>query len=208
MALGADLASLGLAFVPGANVASTATGVASSLARFEADRQRGTSGAGAQLGINLAMDAATLLPFIGGAAKSGKVVKAVKSALPIIIKAASVYGLGNAVVTSAKKIANGEKFTVRDVSNVVNGITAGVGIARSGGFGRNTRQVSKTQDINIVGKDGKSLKIDAEALEGVKTKEDLHNVAFAQAKTDNPNITEEAFTKNFGSELDQFIKSK
>lgn len=143
MALGADLASLGLAFVPGANVASTATGVASSLARFEADKQRGTSGAGAQLGVNLAMDAATLLPFIGGAAKSGKVVKAVKSALPVIIKAASVYGLSSAVVTSAKKIANGEKFTVRDVSNVVNGITAGIGVARSGGLGKSSKSATK-----------------------------------------------------------------
>jgi len=143
MALGADLASLGLAFVPGANVASTATGVASSLARYEADRQRGTSGAGVQLGINLAMDAATLLPFIGGAAKAGKITKAVKTALPVIIKAASVYGLGSAVVTSAKKIANGEKFTVRDVSNVVNGITAGVGVARSGGFGKQTKSATK-----------------------------------------------------------------
>jgi len=143
VALGADLASLGLAFVPGANVASTATGVASSLARFEADRQRKTSGAGLQLGINLAMDAATLLPFAGGAFKTTKIVKAVKSALPTIIKAASVYGLGSAVVTSAKKIANGEKFTVRDLSNVVNGITAGVGVARAGGFGKQSKSATR-----------------------------------------------------------------
>lgn len=153
IALGADLASLGLAFVPGANVASAVTGAASSLARYEADRGRGTKGAGAQLGLNLAMDAATLLPFAGGAAKAGKLTNAVKSALPVIIKAASVYGLGNAVITSAKKIAKGEKFTVRDVSNVVNGITAGIGVAKSGGFGKSikktTEKVFKEQNFKV-----------------------------------------------------------
>ena len=54
------------------------------------------------------MDAATLLPILGGAAKGGKIVKTIKNALPTIIKAASVYGLGNTVINSAKKIANGE----------------------------------------------------------------------------------------------------
>lgn len=55
------------------------------------------------------MDAATLLPLLGAGAKGVKTVAAVKRALPTIIKAASVYGLGSAVVNSAKKIANGEK---------------------------------------------------------------------------------------------------
>ena len=46
MALVGDVGSLGLAFVPGANLASAATGVAGSLARFSADKGRGTKGAG------------------------------------------------------------------------------------------------------------------------------------------------------------------
>lgn len=97
------------------------------------------------------MDAATMLPFLGGVAKTGKVAKAITKATPllqkaarVIITSASVYGMGSAVVTSANKIANGEKFTVRDVSNVVNGITAGVGIAKSGGFGRSTKKTTIT----------------------------------------------------------------
>ena len=185
MALGADLASLGLAFVPGANVASTATGVASSLARFEADRQRGTSGAGLQLGVNLAMDAATLLPFIGGAAKTGKVVKAVKSALPVIIKAASVYGLGSAVVTSAKKIANGEKFTVRDVSNVVNGITAGVALGRSGGFGKQSKSATKGYSEKLTVGDNEVSLNDTQLKEIMKAADQpkaLREAISAQAK--------------------------
>ena len=208
VALGADLASLTLAFTPGTNVASTVTGVASSLARYTADKSRGTTGAGASLALNLGMDAATLLPFIGGAAKAGKITKAVKAALPTIIKAASVYGLGSAVVTSAKKIANGEKFTVRDVSNVVNGITAGVGVAKSGGFGRSTKKISELQDMKITGKDGKSLEIKADKLANVSSKQELFDVAFAEAKKSDAKLTEDAFVKNFGSKLETFIKSK
>jgi hypothetical protein len=67
-----------------------------------------------------------------------------QKAARVIITGASAYGLGSAVVTSASKIANGEKFTVRDVSNVVNGITAGVGIAKSGGFGKQSK-TTKTE---------------------------------------------------------------
>lgn len=207
VALAGDIGSLGLAFAPGANVASAVTGAAGSLARYSADKDRGTSGAGLQLGINLAMDAATLLPFIGGAAKTGKVVKAVKSALPVIIKAASVYGLGSAVVVSAKKIANGEKFTVRDVSNVVNGITAGVGLAKSGGFGKSTK-VKTIEDIKITGKDGKALEISGEDLANVSTKKEFFDLAFNKAKANDSSLTEDAFIKNFGSKLETFIKTK
>lgn len=153
------------------------------------------------------MDAATLLPFIGGAAKTGKVVKAVKSALPVIIKAASVYGLGSAVVVSAKKIANGEKFTVRDVSNVVNGITAGVGLAKSGGFGKSTK-VKTIEDIKITGKDGKALEISGEDLANVSTKKEFFDLAFNKAKANDSSLTEDAFIKNFGSKLETFIKTK
>lgn len=54
------------------------------------------------------MDAATLLPIAGGASKGVKIARSVKKALPLIVKAASVYGLGSAVVNSARKIASGE----------------------------------------------------------------------------------------------------
>ena len=77
--------------------------------RFAADKERGTKGAGLNYLVNLGMDAATMLPLLSPEVKGVKVVKAIKNALPTIIKAASVYGLGSAVVNSAKKIANGDK---------------------------------------------------------------------------------------------------
>ena len=143
-ALLADLGSLGAAFVPGANIASAATGAAGSTARLYADLNRGTKGAGWNYLVNLGMDAATLLPFAGGAANSAKVIRAVKKSLPTIIKAASVYGLGAGVVDAANKIASGQKFTVRDVDMVVNALTAGVGLGKSGGLGKSTK-TSKTK---------------------------------------------------------------
>lgn len=151
LSLVGDVGSLALAFTPGANLASTSVGIASSLARYSADKDRGTSGAGWQLALNLGMDAATALPLLGGVVKTGKIAKGIKAATPllqkaarVIITSASAYGLGSAVVISASKIANGEKFTVRDVSNVVNGITAGVGIAKSGGLGKQNK-TTKTE---------------------------------------------------------------
>ena len=90
------------------------------------------------------MDAATLIPFAGGVANGAKVVRAVKKSLPTIIKAASVYGLGAGVVDAANKIASGQKFTVRDVDMVVNALTAGVGLGKSGGLGK-ANKTSKTR---------------------------------------------------------------
>lgn len=142
-ALLADLASFisAVAPVPGGNIASAAIGAGASTARLGADIERGTKGAGWNYLLNLGMDAATLLPIIGEGTRGFRVVNSVKKALPTIIKAASIYGLSSAVVTSAQKIASGDKWTVRDVSNVVNGLTAGVGLSRQGGLGKQSKAV-------------------------------------------------------------------
>lgn len=153
VALVADVASLGAAFIPGANTASATIGMGSSFARYGADisRDRNWWASTGNLLLNLGMDAAVLLPFAGGLAKSAKTVKAIKDALPTIIKAASVYGLGSAIVESANRIAKGEDWTTRDVSNLVNGLTAVTAIARNGGLGSN----SKTSKSKIYSEDFK-----------------------------------------------------
>lgn len=178
-ALIGDLASLGLAIAPGANIGSAIAGFGSSTAKLSADLARGTKGAGWNYLLNLGMDAATLIPILGGGAKGFKVVRAIKKALPTIIKAASAYGLGSAVVTSAKKIANGEKWTVRDVSNVVNGLTAGVAIGKQGGFGRSTTKgkvTTKTMEIsgkrgNTVDLSGKKITIEGDEVAAIARKD-------------------------------------
>lgn len=191
LSLVGDAGSLALAFTPGANLASTGVGVASSLARYSADKDRGTSGAGWQLALNLGMDAATALPFLGGVVKTGKIARAIKAATPllqkaarVIITSASAYGLGSAVVTSASKIANGEKFTVMDISNVVNGITAGVGIAKSGGLGKQSKttktEVFKEQKFKVGNTD---VKLNSDELGDIAKAPDQAKALRAMIKT-------------------------
>ena len=205
LSLVGDVGSLALAFTPGANLASTGVGVASSLARYSADKDRGTSGAGWQLALNLGMDAATALPFLGGVAKTGKIAKGIKAATPLLQKAArviitgaSAYGLGSAVVASASKIANGEKFTVRDVSNVVNGITAGVGIAKSGGLGKSKIKTKVTEEIKLKSNDGSSeLVIPADKAKEISNPDELFDALFTKAKEKTPSLTKEQFAEKY-----------
>ena len=203
-ALVADLGSLALAFTPGTNVASAVTGAGASTARFVADKQRGTKGAGLNYLLNLGMDAATLLPIVGGLADANKVVKAVKDALPTIIKAASVYGIGSTVVNSAKKIANGEKWTVRDVSILVNGLTAGVGISRQGGLGKSTK-TTKTKGYSESFKVGdKDVTLNNEQITNIMKSKDqaaaLKDAITKQAK--------DASKEEINAALDKLLKPK
>ena len=126
-----DLGSLATAFIPGANFASVGTGAVGSTARFYADRQRGTKNAGLNYLLNLGMDATMAIPILGGVTKLARIPQAVAKALPTIMKAASVYGLGAGVIDTANKIKSGQ-FTVRDVDMLVNTITAGIGLGKSG----------------------------------------------------------------------------
>lgn len=217
-ALVADIGGLGLAFVPGANIASAVTGAAGSTARLAADLERNTKGAGWNYLVNLGMDAATLLPIVGGAGKTYKIARAVRKGLPTIIKAASVFGLGSAVVNTANKIANGEKFTVRDVDMVVNALTAGVALSKSGGLGK-TKKVEKFKDISIknktvTGENGavnpvegtKPFDIAGNDLQNVKTPEAFKKLVVDKAKAagDN-NVTLENVENRY--DLSSFISN-
>lgn len=140
-ALAADLTSMGITIVDPTNIGGMASGMVSSLARFRADQIRGTKGRGLQLAANLGMDAVTLLPLIGDATKAATTAVRIRKALPTIIKLASIYGMGEAVINSAKKIANGEDWTLRDLSLVVNAVTSGIALGKVGGFGKSQHTV-------------------------------------------------------------------
>lgn len=81
----ADLASIGLGFVPGANLASTGIGVGASLTEFMADLasdgpQWGDLG---RLGMNLGMDALSLIP-VGKTLKATKALGKIKKSIPVL----------------------------------------------------------------------------------------------------------------------------
>lgn len=84
----ADLASIGLGFVPGANLASIGIGVGSSLAEFGAD----WAGDGLDLGdagrlaMNLGMDALSLIP-VGKTLKATRALGKIRKSIPLIMTA-------------------------------------------------------------------------------------------------------------------------
>ena len=55
------------------------------------------------------MDAASLIPVAGDVVEAAKFARNLRKALPSVLRFISYAGLGDAVATSAKKIANGEK---------------------------------------------------------------------------------------------------
>lgn len=82
----ADLASIGLGFVPGANLASAGVGVGAPLAEFGADLasdgpQWGDLG---RLGVNLGMDALSLIP-VGKTLKATKALGKIKKSIPVLM---------------------------------------------------------------------------------------------------------------------------
>lgn len=82
----ADLASIGLGFVPGANLASAGVGVSASLTEFMADLasdgpQWGDLG---RLGMNLGMDALSLIP-VGKTLKATKALGKIKKSIPVLM---------------------------------------------------------------------------------------------------------------------------
>ena len=82
----ADLASIGLGFVPGANLASAGVGVGASLTEFMADLasdgpQWGDLG---RLGMNLGMDALSLIPA-GKTLKATKALGKIKKSIPVLM---------------------------------------------------------------------------------------------------------------------------
>lgn len=206
VALIGDLGSLAAAFIPGANTASAAIGAGSSFSRFGADISRDKDWLSATGGLllNLTMDAATLLPFAGGLAKDIKTITAIKKALPTIIKAASIYGLGSAVVESANKIANNESWTTRDVANLINGLTAITGISRQGlGKGKKTVTTNSmsvpTRKTNKVDLKGKSIELTSDEVSNIakldkaKQSDALDNLLWNKVKeqTGNSNLSKE-----------------
>ena len=133
-ALATDVAALGLSMTQVGAVAGAATGAAGSLSRFGADITRDGfqwSDAGNLL-LNLGMDTATALPILGSAAKASKTANLIRKSGKTLLKAFALWGVGDAATMSLKKIINGDKWTIRDLSTVANGLNAGVSIGRSG----------------------------------------------------------------------------
>lgn len=165
-ALVADIGSIGLTLAPGVgNVAAAGVGAAGSLATFGADLSR-DGFQGRDLGnllLNLGLDTGTLIPGIGTGAKVTKAGKAIKKIAPVLIKAASAWGLGDAFVNTVNKISNGESFTINDVRRIVNGIQGGITLNKVGikNPGKQVTEAGIPETTKLSGGKGKT-KLDVE----------------------------------------------
>lgn len=175
VALASDIGSLGLSFVPGANVLAAGAGAVGSTATFTADVKRD----GFQMkdlgsyGLNLLMDAGTLIPFVGGAAKLGKAGKLITKAAPTLIKAASIYGLGDAFINTVKKISSGESFTLDDVRRIVNGISGGITLSKTGLLPAVTKDKSKPNIFKSNKTGEPDIKVDVDAIKKASKQDQL-----------------------------------
>jgi hypothetical protein len=124
-------------------------------------------------GLNLLMDAGTLIPFAGGAAKLGKAGNLIRKAAPTLIKAASLYGLGDAFVNTVKKISSGESFTLDDVRRIVNGVSGGVTLSRTGLMPAVTKTKSNPEIIKSNKTGEPDIKVDINAVKKLPKQDQL-----------------------------------
>ena len=153
----ADLAALGVTIADPTNVGGAVAGAMGSFTNFGADIKRdGFQGKDlGRLGLNLLLDVGTLLPVAGDAISGAKAIRAMKKAAPILskaIKAGAIVGIGDAAINTIDKIAKGESFTLSDVRRIINGISGGVTLSRTGLLNQTKHRVDVDPRLTIKGK--------------------------------------------------------
>lgn len=153
----ADLAALGITIVDPTNIGGAIAGAAGSLTNFGVDIKRdGFQGKDlGRLALNLVLDAGTLIPILGDGLQGAKAVRAMKKAAPVLakaIKAGAIVGVGDAVYNTIDKIAKGESFTISDVRRIINGISGGVTLSRTGLLNQTKHRVDVDPGLTIKGK--------------------------------------------------------
>ena len=153
----ADLAALGATIIDPTNIGGAIAGAAGSLTNFGVDVKRdGFQGKDlGRLALNLVLDAGTLIPVLGDGLQGAKAVSAMKKAAPVLakaIKTGAIVGVGDAVYNTIDKIAKGESFTISDVRRIINGISGGVTLSRTGLLNQTKHRVDVDPGLTIKGK--------------------------------------------------------
>ena len=214
-ALGLDVASMIAQIAPGyGNIVSSAGGLGSTIATAVGDVSRDGLdwGDAGNLGMNLLMDGASLIPGVGVGAKGAKILKSVKRLEPIL-KIGSIalmgYGMTGAANAMKKAISNPDQMTVDDWKNMATGFRALIGGAK--GY---TNQIGKTKTkesfFNVKNQDGSLQKVQLkpEQLEklnsiksGDKKTEYLQTVANENLKGASAQATVDAGKKVAGLKM-------
>ena len=114
--------------------ASVATGLAGTASTFMADIRRDGFQMGdiGNLGMGLLFDAASIVPVLGVGASTGKVMKALKKGLPVLMKLAGIAGIGSSLSLAVNKIQSGEELTMKDLRIIMNGVLGTYTMAKQG----------------------------------------------------------------------------
>ena len=126
----ADVIGTGASFIPGANVAGAITGMGATGLQFASDVKRdGLDWGDAIYGLgNLGLDALTLVPFAGSAAKGIKTARAIQKSAKAIGAAFAAYGISEGA-DGLKNIVNGD-WDISDVRKVAAGLQGLIGSGR------------------------------------------------------------------------------
>ena len=174
-ALVADLGALGVTLVDPTNVGGVVAGVAGSTANLVADVKRD----GFQFkdlgsyGLNLAMDLGTILPIAGDAISGAKTIRAMKKAAPLLAKAiklGAIAGVSDAVYNTVDKIAKGESFTISDVRRIVNGISGGITLGKTGLFNKTSKTVKSDPGLFKGKNKSDDIKLSKSEIESISSK--------------------------------------
>lgn len=195
----ADLAALGITIVDPTNIGGAIAGAAGSLTNFGVDIKRdGFQGKDlGRLALNLVLDAGTLIPILGDGLQGQKAIRAMKKAAPVLakaIKAGAIVGIGDAVYNTIDKIAKGESFTISDVRRIINGISGGVTLSRTGLLSPGSKTTKTGGGFTVPGKANaagidlsKSDLDNIMKLESSKRVDALEELVIKKWKAQNPN---------------------
>ena len=199
IALGLDVAGLvSTAAVGVGNIVGSASGLGSSLATIYANAKRGDMSVGEQIGagaLNLAMDAATLVPGLGTWAKGAKTLKRLQKASNILRKFFVATGAVQASKALTKALSN-EEMTIDDWRQLASGLTALTSTGRQlyakNKFTQKTLGTSKPLTVSS-NKDNYNVTLSQSEIGKFNGLDKNGKIQFLRdkIKADNPNMTPE-----------------
>ena len=172
-----DLGAVAAAFVPGAGtMVGAGIGAASTLANLGADLADGDNvwDSLERAGVNLGLDAVSLIPGAGATGKLAKIGKNLTKAAPWVLGAMAASNLGEEAKAFKKLITNPSDLNADDINMITGGLSLVLGL-KTGYKARKIRKEALVKDKKgLVTNSGKVAVMDAEELKNLKTNEQLN----------------------------------
>lgn len=150
-----------------------------------------------RFGVSTALNAATLVPWAGSAAKASSFANKLRKSGKVVLKLLAAAGVGDAVYSSAKKIINGDRWTFRDLRAVTNGLAGATNIMK---LGLVEPKMKNNQTVELSTKSGKKFSLPKEEydqkIEGLNRSEWKNKKAEILSKGLKETISKDDVSKN------------